>query len=169
MGIRDIANAAIDAEKAQKEADEKRYWAENARIGERIVHDLLGITGKAIRAHKTNRNVESGSQWGSGTVVKLEDNVYVKVTHTIHTRMDRWGGYSSMEENLYLTICDEKGDSAKCADDSAFDSPKIKTLADLGHALAKFDAQPEERRKAKERQDKAVAELRERQAARASR
>lgn len=169
MGIRDIANAAIDAEKSKQEADAKRYWAENARIGERIVHDLLGITGTAIRAHKSDRNVEQGPQWGSGTVVKLEDGVYVVVTHTVYSRKDRWGMHIDMQENLYVKLCDEKGHSAQCADGSTFDSPQIKTLADLGHALAKFDAQPEERREAKERQDRLMIDFRERQAARAAR
>jgi hypothetical protein len=99
----------------------------------------------------------------------LEDGVYVIVVHTIYATRDRWGSSTGTDERQYLTLSDEKGHGATCADGSHFESPRIKTLADLGHALAKFDAQPEERREAKERQDRLMIDFRERQAARAAR
>lgn len=147
MGIREIANAAIDAEKAEQEAAKKRNWRENAKAGEQIVSELLGITGKAIRARKVAPSEDgTGSLWGDDTVVELEEGVYVSVRNTRYHRQDRWGAYSKTEETCYLRITNAEGHSAKCADDSSFDSPRITTLAELGKALADFDAQPEKNR-----------------------
>ena len=147
MGIRDIANAAIDAEKAEQEVAKKRNWRENAKAGEQIVFDLLGVTGKAIRARSdAPREDGTGSLWGDSTVVELEEGVYVAVTNTRHHRQDRFGVYSKTEEARYLKLVNKEGRYPACADDSHFQSPKITTLAELGKALADFDAQPEKNR-----------------------
>lgn len=152
MGIRDIANAAIDADNAEKEAAKKRNWREHARAGEQIVFDLLGITGKAKKACSNVPSEDgTGALLGSGTVVELEDNMYVQVVNTRYHRKDRLGAYFKTDELLYIRLVSADGMSAKCADGSSFDSPRITTLAELGRALAAYDAQPEKNREKAEK------------------
>jgi hypothetical protein len=74
MGIRELAAEAKKAELAHEKAEKQRLWHLNARRGEETVMSLLGVPGKATRAYNgTERD------FGEGTVVKLEDDLYVKV------------------------------------------------------------------------------------------
>lgn len=155
MGLRDIASAAIEAEEAKQKADEKRWWNENARAGESIVKDLLGITGKAVRAHKTERSESTGAQWGNGTVVELEEGVCVKVMHWIHNTTDRYGFVTGTETTRSLELCDREGLNLQATDGSSFYSPKFTTLAELGHALTKYDGQAADNKAERERRARA--------------
>ena len=162
VGLRDIANAAIDAEEAQKKADAKRWQNENARAGERIVKDLLGITGKAVRAFTGDRSEATGPQWGNGTVVELEDDVCVIVTHWVSNKTDRYGYVTGTETRADLKLCNREGDNLLDADGQPFYSPSFSTLPELGRALAALDEAPAKRREEAER----IAAARERDAAR---
>ena len=157
MGIRDIASAAIEAEDAESAAQKKINWREHAKAGEQIVYDLLGVTGKAVRARQDAPSIDGtaplGQKWGHDATVELEEGVFVKVTNTRHYREDPWGAYSNTEEVRHLMIVTEGGGIAKCSDGSYFNSPKIRSLADLGRALADYDKQPEIRRAERERRN----------------
>jgi hypothetical protein len=148
VGLRDIANAAIEAEETKQKADAKRWQNENARAGERVVNDLLGITGKAIRASRAERADALGAQWGNGTIVELEEGVYVIVTHYVSKKIDQRSGWENGNTTkMSLKLCSQGGDEPEDADGRLFFSPTITSLPDLGRALAALDEAPAKRKK----------------------
>lgn len=153
MGIRDIANAALDAEKAHDEAEKKRLWRENAKAGERIVGSILGVSGTARLA----KNVDAGEFRfiGDDTVVQIDSDVYVVVrNHTCHTgKADMWGNRPK-EQVTYLSLCDHRGSTMFRTEDGIYYSvperhKEIKSLPDLARALDALDKDREDRIKAR--------------------
>lgn len=148
MGIRDIANAALDAEKAHNEAEKKRLWSENARAGERIVGSILGVSGTARLAK--NVDADEFRFIGDGTVVQIDSDVYVVVrNHIRHTgKADVWGNRTK-EQATYLNLCDHKGSTAFYTEDGAYyrvprEHSDILSLPDLARALEALDKSRED-------------------------
>ena len=131
MSIRTLAAAAKEAEEAAQKAERLRVRTFNARLGEVTVYDLLGVQGTAVRA-----NPAAEETAGAGTIVKLEDDLFVKVwTANIYPPRGTYFGHPEpIGTNVYLKLCSDKGITLSGTMDI-----EIKSLADLHVALTARD------------------------------
>lgn len=143
MNLRELTAQAEAAEAEAKKLASAQRWTENARAAEAIVLQLTGLTGKAVQATNGKRREDDPPE-GDRAVVAIADGeggtIHLRVTHRSIWGGGGWDGPKRIVGYTpVLSLTDASGNYLPRPDGRLFQEGAIKSLADLGRVLRRFD------------------------------